>query len=56
MIVGFLVASRLPWWASAALGVFFELLTLYVIRDNLMLNVIMLFWPIEAIRQWQAGA
>jgi hypothetical protein len=56
MIVGFLVASRLPWWASAALGVFFELLTLYVSRDNLMLNVIMLFWPIEAIRQWQAGA
>ena len=55
MIVGFLVASRLPWWASVALGVFFELLTLYVIRDNLTLNVIMLFWPIEAIRQWQAG-
>ena len=55
MIVGFLVASRLPWWGSLALGIFFELLTLYVIRDNLTLNVIMLFWPIEAIRQWQAG-
>ncbi|HEY7805797.1 MAG TPA: DUF2585 domain-containing protein [Croceibacterium sp.] len=56
MIIGFLVASRLPWWASLALGIGFELLTLYVIRDNLTLNVIMLFWPIEAIRQWQAGA
>ena len=55
MIVGFLVASRLPWWGSLALGIFFELLMLYVIRDNLTLNVIMLFWPIEAIRQWQAG-
>ena len=55
MIIGFLVASRLPWWASLAIGVGFELLTLYVIRDNLTLNVIMLFWPIEAIRQWQAG-
>jgi hypothetical protein len=54
MILGFLVASRLPWWLSLAIGVVFELLTLYVIRDNLTLNVIMLFWPIEAIRQWQA--
>jgi len=55
MILGFLVASRLPWWLSLAIGVVFELLTLYVIRDNLTLNVIMLFWPIEAIRQWQAA-
>jgi hypothetical protein len=55
MIIGFLIASRLPWWVSLALGIGFELLTLYVIRDNLTLNVIMLFWPIEAVRQWQAG-
>ncbi|MXO60130.1 DUF2585 family protein [Altererythrobacter salegens] len=55
MTIGFLVASRIPAKYSVALAVFLELLTLYTIRDNLTLNVVMLFWPIEAIRQWQAG-
>ena len=55
MVIGFLVASRIPAWASVALAVFLELLTLWTIRDNLTLNVVMLFWPIEAIRQWQGG-
>jgi hypothetical protein len=54
MIVGFLVAARIPVKASVALAIGLELLTLWTIRDNLTLNVIMLFWPIEAIRQWQA--
>ena len=55
MILGFLAASRIPAWASVALALFLELLTLWTIRDNLTLNVVMLFWPIEAIRQWQGG-
>ena len=53
MAIGFLVASRLPARASVALAIALELLTLWTIRDNLTLNVIMLFWPVEAIRQWQ---
>lgn len=55
MTLGFLVALRLPWWASVALGLFLELLALAVIRDNLTLNVLMLLWPIDAVASWQAG-
>ena len=55
MIAGFLAASRIPAWFSVALALFLELLTLWTIRDNLTLNVVMLFWPVEAIRQWQGG-
>jgi hypothetical protein len=55
MALGFVIASRLPAWASVGLAVVFELFTLYMIRDNLTLNVLMLVWPVDAIRIWQAG-
>ena len=55
MVLGFLVAARIPVWASVALAIGLELLTLWTIRDNLTLNIVMLLWPVEAIRQWQAG-
>jgi hypothetical protein len=55
MAVGFLAAWRLPVWLTVALAVFFELLTAYVIRDNLTLNVVMLVWPVKAILDWQSA-
>ena len=55
MVLGFLLAGRIPAWASVTLAVAFELMTLVIIRDNLTLNVLMLVWPIDAIRVWQAG-
>jgi hypothetical protein len=55
MFVGFLIAARLPAWLTVALLVGTELGMLYLIRDNLTLNTIMLLHPLEGVRQWQAG-
>jgi hypothetical protein len=56
MIAGFLLARRLPLWASIGGVVLLELIPLFVIRDNLTLNIIMLLHPVDAIRTWQSGA
>ena len=55
MAIGFLAARKLPVWAAIALLVVLELVPLYVIRDNLALNVWMLLWPDEAIAAWQSA-
>ena len=55
MALGFLAAWRLPIWVTVLLAVAAELFTGYVIRDNLTLNVIMLVWPLEAIKTWQSA-
>ncbi|RTL63995.1 MAG: DUF2585 family protein [Hyphomicrobiales bacterium] len=55
MMLGFLLASRLATWIMVALIIAVEVGLLFLIRDNLILNIIMLVHPIDAIRVWQAG-
>ena len=54
-VAGFYLARKLGLWWSV--GIFFavELLMLWWMRDNLTLNVLMLFWPVDAVRTWQGG-
>jgi len=55
-VLGFAIARRLPPPVTIALAVGMEIFVGYWIRDNLTLNVVMLIWPMEAIRRWQEGA
>jgi hypothetical protein len=55
MIVGFLIAARLPVWVTIFLFLASEVLLFVLLRDNLLLNIIMLIYPMEWIRQLQTG-
>jgi hypothetical protein len=55
-LIGFLLASRLRWWWTVSWVVATEIVLAIAIRDNLTLNILMLLWPIDAIRKWQMGA
>lgn len=54
-VAGFALARRLPVWVTVAAAAAMELFVLWAIRDNLTLNVIMLVWPLDAIKNWQGG-
>ncbi|MBI3966961.1 MAG: DUF2585 family protein [Chloroflexi bacterium] len=54
-LLGFWLAARLPTWLSIAAVLVLEVGLALWIRDNFVLNVVMLIAPIEAVRQWQQG-
>jgi hypothetical protein len=54
MCVGFLLARKLPVWAAVALLIVLEIVPLFVIRDNLTLNIWNLLAPNPAVAAWQA--
>jgi hypothetical protein len=53
--LGFVLAWKIGFRRSLALFVLIEIALLVWIRDSLILTVIMLAWPMEALKQWQAG-
>jgi len=53
--LGFMLARRLGALRSVVLFFATELVLLVWIRDSLLLNVVMLFFPSSKLRSWQAG-
>lgn len=54
--VGYMLLQLLGFRKSAAIFLASELLLVLTIRDSLLLNILMLAWPIDAVRQWQLQA
>jgi hypothetical protein len=54
-IVGVLIARKLGVVKTIALAAAIEVVLLITVRDNLILNIIMLLFPSDAIRSWQMG-
>lgn len=51
--LGFWIAVKLGWWKSLIFFVFVEIVLLLWIRDGLLLNILMLIYPIDGIKSWQ---
>jgi hypothetical protein len=53
--IGFVLASHLGFRSTFALFVLTEVGLAIWIRDNLSLNILMLIYPIDVVKEWQAA-
>ena len=53
MMSGYFLAARLPVRVTIAAAVLLDLFLLFWYRDSLALNILMLIYPVDAIKNWQ---
>ncbi|HEX8288829.1 MAG TPA: DUF2585 family protein [Pyrinomonadaceae bacterium] len=52
---GFYIAYKLGWKRSLVFFLATEIVLLVWIRDSLLLNILMLIYPLDSIKNWQIG-
>ena len=52
-IAGFLIARRLGWRRSVIAFLLLEVILFFWIRDSLLLQILMLIYPVNALKLWQ---
>jgi hypothetical protein len=55
-MLGFWLAWKYDWKWVLLFVVGIELVLAYFVRDNLTLNILMLFYPLESIKEWQMAS
>ena len=53
--VGFMTARKLGFRRALVVFIAIEVALLYLIRDNLILNIVMLMYPSDTLKNWQIG-
>ena len=52
-IAGVVIARKLGWFRSLIVFLLFEVVLLLWIRDSLLLQILMLIYPVNALKVWQ---
>ena len=50
---GFWIAYKVGWWRSLVFFIVVEIALLVCIKDSLLLNILMLIYPLDGIKHWQ---